>query len=195
MRIRFDDKITLFIVMIILITQSWMLAGCGGKPDASQTVLKENLRAQRAVTITELPDLFVCLQQIDTALQKNPRQAGVGINCATGTYRGLTPEGRDCAMQIDGDAGTFTLQVESEVFRIQWENVAFAADGSAIHNLEDASVPGQPGIQLTRFTGAQIPLTEALIFRAGKGVPALPQMIYQRNERDANKFVRCSFGK
>lgn len=190
-----DDRITLFIVMIVLVTQTCLLAGCGGKPDASQALLKENLRAQRTVTITELPDLFVCLQQIDTALQKNPRQAGVGINCASGTYRGLTTEGRDCAMQIDGDAGTFTLRVESEIFNIQWENVAFAADGSAIHNLEDASAPGQPGIQLTRFTGARTPLTEALILRAGKGVPALPQMIYQRNEGDANKFVRCSFGK
>ena len=181
--------------MIVLVTQTCMLAGCGGQPDASQTLLKENLRAQRAVTITELPDLFTCLRQIDTALQKNPRQPGVGINCATGTYRGLTPEGRDCAMQIDGDAGTFTLRVEPEVFSIHWENVAFAADGSAIHNLEDASTPGQPGIQLTRFTGARIPLTEALILRAGKGAPALPEMIYQRNEGDANKFVRCSFGK
>jgi hypothetical protein len=171
-----------------------LLSACGGGGDVIPPA-KEDPHAPRIVALTDMPNLSRCLGQLDTALQKNPGQREVGLDCAAGIYRGLTTDGRDCALKVDGETGEFQFQFEREVVTIQWDNVARAADGSPIHNLEDASAPGQPGVQLTRFTGSLVPITEALILSVGTGVPMLAKMIYQLTTGGATSSVLCNFGK
>jgi hypothetical protein len=172
------------------------LAGCGDNRSQPDTpVMRESLLAQRVVAVTEIPNLYRCLNDLGAALQKDPGHGKASLACATGTYRGTTSAGRHCELKVDGETGEFRFQLESEIVSIKLEQLAHAADGSPIHNLADASAPAQPGIQLTRFTGALVPVTEALILRFGSGLPALPQMIYQRTTDGPPRAVLCSFGK
>lgn len=176
-----------------LLSLCFFMPGCGGGDQ--RTVAPPNALAQRLVGANEIPDLALCLGRIGAALRKEADQAASNFNCATGTYQGLTNEGRHCMLKIDGLARSFFFQVEQQAVAIKWEIVAHAADGSPVDNLEDASAPAQPGIQLTRFTGTQIPLTEALILRLSAGAARLPEMIYQRSEDSVTKFITCKFGK
>lgn len=172
-----------------------LFSGCGGGDGNGSPVVMKSFYAQRVVGVTDMPNLSLCLGQLGTALQKNPGQREVSLDCATGIYRGLTTDGRDCALKVDGETGEFEFQLERELVLIKWENVAHGADGSAIHNLEDASATAQPGIQLTRFTGGLVPVTEALILRVGTGVPLLAKMIYQRTADGVTSAALCRFGK
>lgn len=172
-----------------------LLAGCGGDQKAVTVFPKENARAQRVVEASDVPNLIQCVNQLSIALKKQANSVDVNLHCVAGTYQGETSEGRKCSLKIDDDQPGFQFQVERERVDIRWEKVAYAADGSPVHNLEDSSVPGQPGVQLTRFSGAQMPLTEALIMRIGAGAPVLPQMIYQHTLGSTTKTVRCVFGK
>lgn len=172
------------------------VSGCGDNRDSrAAPPMQESLRAQRVVAPSAVPDLYRCLAALGAALQKNPGFAKVDLSCATGTYRGLTSAGRHCQLTVDGPAGLFRFELERDVVSIGIEQVAYAADGRALHNLADASTPAQPGIQLTRVSGAPVPLTEALILRFGSGRPALPQMMYQRTAAGPPETVVCDFGK
>ncbi len=170
-----------------------LLCSCGGG-DVRQIGSRSD-PAQRLMTVQEIPDLSNCLGQLGTALKTTSQRQNINLNCATGTYRGLTNEGRDCSLKIDGAAQVFRFQVEQEIVAIKWEIVAHAANGMPLDNLHDASATGQPGIELSRFTGSLIPVTEALTLRIGAGLPALPKMIYQRSENGATKFTVCNFGR
>jgi hypothetical protein len=173
-----------------------VLCSCGDNRNPPDTpVMQESLLAQRVVAVTAVPDLYRCLSDLGAALQKDPGFGTVNLACATGTYRGMTSAGRHCELKIDGPAGVFRFELERDVVSIRIAQVAHAADGRALHNLADASAPAQPGIQLTRFSGAPVPVTEALILRFGSGLPALPQMIYQRTAAGPPETVLCSFGK
>lgn len=171
------------------------LSGCGAGDGGGLPVAQKSVLAQRVVGVADMPNLYSCLGELGAALRKKPEGREVGFDCATGTYSGRTSRGRVCALQVDGGTGEFEFQVEGEAVSIKWEDVAHAADGSDIHNLEDASVPAQPGVQLTRFTGSLVPVTEALILRVGTGVPMIAQMIYQRTADGATHSVLCNFGK
>lgn len=157
--------------------------------------MQESLLAQRVVAAAQVPNLYRCLSELGAALRKDPGRGTVSLECATGTYRGLTSTGRHCELKIDGVTGVFRFTLERDAVSIRKEDVAHAADGRSLHNLADASAPDQPGIQLTRFTGAPMPVTEALILRFGGRLPALPQMIYQRSAGGQPETVLCSFGK
>jgi hypothetical protein len=172
------------------------LSGCGDNHDSRVLPgMQESLLAQRVVKVTEVPNLYRCLSDLGAALQKAPGFGTVDLACATGTYRGLTSAGRHCELKIDGPAGVFRFELERDIVSIRMEQVAYAVDGRALHNLADASAPAQPGIQLTRFSGAPLPVTEALILRFSSGLSALPQMIYQRTAAGPPRTVLCSFGK
>lgn len=171
-------------------------SGCGDNGNADTPLVRqESLLAQHVVTVTEVPNLYRCLSDLGEALQRDPGHGGGSLACATGTYRGMTSTGRHCELKVDGETGMFRFQLEREIVSIELGQVAFAADGSSIHNLADASAPAQPGIQITRFTGAPAPVTEAMILRLGAGRPAMPQMIYQRTADGPPTSILCSFGK
>jgi hypothetical protein len=173
-----------------------VLSGCGdNRNPPGAPAMQESLLAQRVVAVTAVPDLYRCLSDLGAALQKDPGFGTVNLACATGTYRGQTSAGRHCELKIDGLAGVFRFELERDIVSIRIEQVALAADGRPLHNLADASAPAQPGIQLTRFSGAPVPVTEALILRFGSTLPALPQMIYQRTADGPPQTVLCSFGK
>jgi hypothetical protein len=172
------------------------LSACGDNRDApAAPAMQESLLAQRVVAVSAIPDLYRCLSDLGAALQKDAGFGTVDLACATGTYRGATSAGRHCELKIDGPARVFRFEIEHDIVSIRIEPVAHAADGRPLHNLADASAPAQPGIQLTRFSGAPVPVTEALILRFGSGLPALPQMIYQRTATGPPETVLCSFGK
>ena len=171
------------------------VSACGDNRPSEQSAARDSLLAERVVAVTEVPNLYRCLSELGVALHKDPGHAQVNLACASGTYRGQTSAGRPCELRVDGENGVFRFQLEGETIRIKLEPVAHGADGTAIDNLEDASAPKQPGIQLTRFTGALVPVTEALILRFGSTLPALPQMIYQRSAEGPPQAVLCSFGK
>jgi hypothetical protein len=180
-------------VQMMLIAATVSLAACGGGQSDTAS-MKETPRAQRAVEITELPNLYGCLAQLDASLQKNVAQHDLDLDCAAGTYRGLTVDGRECALKVDGEKGIFHFQVEREVVDIKWETIAYATNGRTIHNMENAGAPGQPGIQLTHYSGTTAPMTQALILRQGIGNPSLPKMIYQRTVGNSTRFIQCNFG-
>lgn len=172
------------------------LPGCGdNRHDAAAPALRESLLAERVVAVTEVPNLYRCLGDLGKALRQDPGHGSINLACATGTYLGTTSAGRHCELKVDGQTGVFRFQLEKEIVSIKLAQVAHAADGTSIHNLADASAPAQPGIQLTRFSGAPVPITEALILRFGGGTPALPQMIYQRTADGPPTSILCRFGK
>jgi hypothetical protein len=182
------------IIIVALTLLVGVLSGCGGSQD-QVPIAKESLLAERVVVVNDVPNLLLCLGQLSAVLQKNPGDTDVSLSCAAGTYRGMTSEGRECELKVDSDKGVFRLQVEREAVSINWGNVAHTMEGRPMHNLEDASAPSQRGIQLTRFTGSLVPVTEALILRVGTAGLKLPQMIYQRTADGATKSVVCNFGK
>ncbi len=182
------------LVCLILTHTILALSACGGggQPTATTAPIATPVRV---VAAADVPALSNCLGNIGAALRKNPLQRDVGLDCASGAYRGLTPTGRACSLEVDGASGAFEFRVEDEVVQIRLEDVAYTADGKAVHNLEDTSAPQQPGIQLTRFEGAPTPITQSLALRMGRGPPVLPTMVYQRSEAGASKFVFCNFGR
>lgn len=179
---------------LILTSAILALSACGG--GGQPTAITGPVAAPvRVVAAADVPALSNCLGNIGAALRKNPLQRDVGLDCASGVYRGLTPTGRACSLEVDGASGAFEFRVEDEVVQIRWETRAYMADGKAVHNLEDTSAPQQPGIQLTRFEGAPTPVTQSLALRMGRGSPVLPTMVYQRSEAETSKFVFCNFGR
>jgi hypothetical protein len=179
---------------VLVVTLS-CLSACGDNRPVTPSTQQESLLSARVVTVTDVPNLYRCLSELGVALHRDPGHSQVNLACATGTYRGQTSAGRPCELHVDGDNGVFRFQLEHETIRIKLEAASHGADGRALHNLEDASAPAQPGIQLTRFTGALVPVTEALILRFGGALPALPQMIYQRIADGPPQSILCSFGK
>lgn len=172
-----------------------VLAACGGAQNAANESPKENARSQHVLQMSDVPELVQCLSALSATLRTQPNSTEVSLHCVAGIYRGETSDGRICSLKIDDDQPGFQLQVEREKIGIRWEKVAYGSDGMPIHNLQDSSATGQPGIQLTRYTGALAPVTEALILRADKVVPATPKMIYLRTEGNKTTTVRCIFGK
>lgn len=171
------------------------LSACGDNGPSDVAVARQSQQSARVVAVAEVPNLYRCLSELGAALHKAPGNIRVSLACASGTYRGQTRAGRPCGLRVDGENGAFHFQTEGETVRIKLEQVAHGADGRALDNLEDASAPGQPGIQLTRFNGALVPVTEALILRFGSALPALPQMIYQRGAAGPPTSILCNFGK
>jgi hypothetical protein len=171
-----------------------LAAGCGDNAPSDQSAPTPNLLAARVVAVTEVPNLHRCVADIGQALEKNPGRAQVDLTCAAGSYKGATGAGRLCDLHIDSDNKEFTFTVERDVVRIRFEQVAYLANGAAVHNLENAGTPSQPGIQLTRFTGAPVAVTEALVLRFEASLPAPPQMIYQRSANGTSTAVICRFG-
>lgn len=171
-----------------------LLQACGDNHQ-STAAAGTRLLADRVVAVTEAPTLYRCLDALGATLRQAPGRAQASLACAAGTYRGQTSTGRPCSLQVDSEHGTFHFQLDGESVRIQLEAASFGADGAPRHNLEDASAPGQPGIQLTRFSAAPEALTEALILRFERTLPALPQMIYQRVADGPPHAVVCRFGK
>lgn len=182
------------LVYLILTHTILALSACGGGGQPT-TATPPVATPARVVAAADVPALSNCLGHIGAALRKDPLQRDVGLDCASGVYRGLTATGRACSLEIDGASGAFEFRAEDEVVQIRWENVAYTAEGKAVHNLEDTSAPQQPGIQLTRFEGAPTPVTQSLALRMGRGSPVLPTMVYQRSEAGAGKSVLCNFGK
>jgi hypothetical protein len=170
------------------------LSACGDNRPDQPAAPRPSLLSERVVAVTEMPDLYRCLSDLGQALRKQAGRGQASLACAAGTYRGQTSAGRPCELRIDGENGLFRFQLEGETVEIKLERAVHAADGAPIHNLEDASAPAQPGIQLTRFTGAFVPVTEALILRFGGALPSLPQMIYQRSAAGPPQSILCRFG-
>jgi hypothetical protein len=168
------------------------LSACGG--GESMVVPQVAPAVIRTVEVVDVPDLSRCLQTLGGALRMSPTQPTVGLHCATGLYRGLTGQGYTCQLFVDGASGDFRFEGGRDVVAIRWADVATTADGHPIHNLEDASAPDQPGVQLTRFTGGFPATTEALILRVGSGEPALPKMTYRRTQGQTTSEVVCQFG-
>lgn len=144
--------------------------------------------------MADVPDLSRCLATITRAIKKSNKQEDASLDCATGVYAGLTHDGRLCSLKIDGAKGGFEFEVDHEQVGIRWTTSAIAADGTPVHNLEDASTPTHPGVMLTQFTGAIQPVTEALILHTSGNNPVLPKMIYQRVEGNSVRSVQCNFG-
>jgi len=172
-----------------------LLAGCSENRPSDSTSPQTRLLSERVVAVNDVLGLYRCLDELGAALRKHPGHTEVSLACAAGTYRGRTSASQPCELQVDGVNGEFRFQVDRETVRIRLDHVGHGADGSATHNLEDASAPAQPGIQLTRFSGGRIPTTEALILRFGKALPALPQMLYQRSAEGPPTAIVCHFGK
>jgi len=177
-----------------LVLLTVLVTGCGNGGDRAPSPNATAL-ARRAVAVTEVPDLFHCLDNLGTALKKNPGRGEISLSCLTGTYHGQTTSGRDCNLEVNGETQEFRFQVERTIVTIKMEFFAHNAEGLPMLNIEDAGAPQQPGIQLKRFTGSLVPTTEYLILRIAGGRPVLPEMIYQITENGTTKSVLCRFGK
>jgi len=180
-----------------------LLTACGGSSDdPSAAALR---RAQEAaatpVALQRLPALHQCLSGLSQQLQASkptPRQA-LSIACLVGTYSGKTAQGDDCFLQVDGTQNRFTFGYGQQTAVIDWAEVAMAADGRPVHNLEATDLdPTRPGVQLSRLNAAPEALTETLALRAGlahrAGPLGLPQISYQRVPQSGKALdVICRF--
>lgn len=177
----------------VLITAICTLSACGGG-GGDVSVAKVAAVELKVIAPADVPSLARCIGLIGAALRARPDQREVGLACATGVYQGLTMEGRSCSLEVEGAQGEFSFKVERDLVVIKWSDVAVGPDGRAVHNLEDASAPLQPGVQLTRFTSSPTPVSEALILRMTRSAPVLPKMTYQRSEGNGTASVQCNFG-
>ena len=182
---KYDIHWTALIFPLILVSS------CSG---GDISVGKAAVAEFKVISPADVPVLALCIGSIGAALRARPDQRDVGLACASGVYRGLTMEGRSCSLEVNGAQGEFSFKVESDTVLIKWSDVAVGPDGRAVHNLEDASAPLQPGVQLTRFTSSPAPVSEALILRMTRSAPVLPQMTYQRSEGNTTASVQCNFG-
>jgi len=188
-----EDGALFFVGGIFLVCM--VLAGCGGSQNPPNAMQKENIKSEHVVDASEVPNLYKCLSQLTADLRSQPDSTAVNLHCPAGTYQGETPEGRMCSMRVDENLPGMQFQIERDSFAIRLETVAYRGDGSAVHNMEDASASRQQGVQLTRFSGTQSPVTEAMILRVGAGSSALPQMIYMRTQGGTTKVMQCIYGK
>lgn len=185
---------------LLLGTVSVCLVGsqcsCGGHDSAlPPPVQQENAKAEKVVGLTNLDDLSHCLSDLSAQLRAKPGRTDLNLYCAVGSYVGALSDGRPCRLKVDDGTSKFELQMGTDRITIAWNTLVFGADGKPSSNLEDSSAAGQPGIQLTQFTGGLVPVTEALILRAGSRPQVLPQMMYQRTEASNTKYLVCRFGK
>lgn len=179
----------------VLLLALLLVTGCGENAPSDVASPRMRLLSERIVAVDDVLGLYRCLDNLGTTLRKHPGRNAVSLACAAGTYRGRTGASQPCELQVDGVNGEFRFQVERQTVRIRLDRAVHGADGSAVYNLEDASAPAQPGIQLTRFTGGRTPTTEALILRFGTSLPALPHMLYQRSADGPTTAIICVFGK
>ena len=171
------------------------LAGCGG---SSSPEHRDSEQAARKFDAADLPSLNECLAKIGSTLEKRGGQEQLGIACAVATYVGRTPDGYDCSLKVDNDPAEVRMQVgrDSEI-TIPIGVSAFSVEGRPILNVQDASSPGQPGIQVMRYTpgiGAGS-TTETLSLRMGGGRPNLPTMVYSTTTNNQSQFTVCNFGR
>jgi hypothetical protein len=184
---------------LVAVAAAWMLAACGGAdapPSASQQ--RAALAAQSQVGVSQLPQLHRCLSRLSSALHVEPTQRSVGLDCAAGTYSGLTAQGEACALRVDAGQARFSFTHAGRTVSIDWDDAALRAGALALHNLEPSDLgPQQPGVQLTRFTPLPEATTETLALRAGApvgGPRGLPQMSYLRVQGGHAEEVLCRFG-
>lgn len=175
------------------------LYACGGGDDtAALESLRHAQAAARPVALQDLPDLHTCLDGLSQRLRQPSAMQDLSLNCLAGTYRGVTPSGDDCYLQINAGEGRFTFGVGRRRTSILWGLVALDAAGRPLHNLETADLDsGRPGVQLTRFTALPVALTETLALRAGLARPGpqgLPHIHYLRATADKVEDVQCRFG-
>jgi hypothetical protein len=189
----FANEMSGFVARSMLLLMVATLCACGGG-GALVSAAPKVQEPVHQVVMADVPDLSRCLATIDRALEKSSKQSDASLDCATGIYTGSTQDGRLCSLQVDGATGSFDFEVDHEQVDIRWTTSAIAADGTPVHNLEDASTSLQPGVMLTKFTGALQPVTEALILRMSGTDPVLPKMIYQRFEGNSVRSVQCNFG-
>ena len=180
-----------------------LLTACGGSSDdPSAAALR---RAQEAaatpVPLQRLPALHRCLSGLSEQLQasKPVAQQALSIACLVGTYTGKTTQGDECFLQVDGTQNRFTFGYGKQTAVIDWAEVAIAADGQPVHNLEAADLDAaRPGVQLSRLTAVPEALTETLALRAGlahqTGPLSLPQISYRRVPQTGKaQDVYCRF--
>jgi hypothetical protein len=119
------------------------------------------------------------------------------LACLTGTYRGQTPQGDECALKIDSMESRFTFSYGAQQIAIDWAVVAVGIEGRPVHNLESADLDeARPGVQLTRFTAVPEEMTETLALRAGQarqGPQGLPQISYLKVRAGKTEDLRCRF--
>ena len=188
---------------LVLVTMCGLVAACGGSSDdPSAAALR---RAQEAaatpVALQRLPALHQCLsglsQQLQTPKPADPQ--ALSIACLVGTYSGKTTQGDDCFLQVDGTQNRFTFGYGKQTAVIDWAEVAMAADGRPVHNLEATDLDAaRPGVQLTRLSANPDALTETLALRAGlahrSGPLSLPQISYQRVPQTGKPLdIDCRF--
>ena len=171
------------------------LAGCGG---SSSPEHRDSEQAARKFDAADLPSLTECLAKIGSTLEKRGGQEQLGIACAVATYVGRTPDGYDCSLKVDNDPAEVRMQVgRDREITIPIGVSAFSVEGRPILNVQDASSPGQPGIQVMRYTpgiGAGSS-TETLSLRMGGGRPNLPTMVYSTTTTNQSQFTVCNSGR
>ena len=182
---------------------AWLLlclAACGGSGEDVATAAALR-RAQEAaatpVTLQQLPDLHQCLAGLSHQLKKAAALDKLSLGCLTGTYKGQTPKGDDCALKVDAMERRFTFSYGTQQVAVDWAVVAVAIDGQPVHNLESSDLDGaRPGVQLTRFTAVPESVTETLALRAGlarHGPQGLPQISYLKVHAGKTEDLRCRF--
>ncbi|MES2298027.1 MAG: hypothetical protein V4582_13360 [Pseudomonadota bacterium] len=171
-----------------------MLGACGASGTAAPST--PSASAEQVVGLASVPALNRCLSGLVANLQAHAKREDIPLSCANGRYRGLTVQGLPCELKIDGDLGAFGFSAGRDSYVIAWDTVAYAPDGRAIHNLEDASVTAQPGVQMSKFssTGLQT-MTENVVLRsAPEGRPAMPMAMYQRSTEHSASTIVCRLG-
>lgn len=180
---------TLIVLCLISI-----LSGCGGGSSPDQ---RDSEQALRKVAVADMPALSDCLQRISKHLNTNGGQEQLGISCAVGTYAGRSTGGYDCSLKVDVEPAELRLTIQDREISIPLGVMAYSADGRPHMNVEDASLPGQPGFQAVRYVAgsADEALTETLALRLGNGTPRLPLMIYQSVRNNKTQTTVCNFGR
>lgn len=185
-------RFLLLLLIALLLTSP--LSGCGGGTSPDQ---RDSEQALRKVAVADLPALADCLGRISQHLDSTGGQEQLGIACAVGTYAGRSTGGYDCALKVDVEPAELRLTVQDREVSIPLAVTAYSADGRPVYNVQNASLPGQPGFQAMRYMAgnADEASTETLTLRLGAGTPRLPTMIYQNVRNNRAQTTVCNFGR
>lgn len=170
-----------------------LLVACGG----SSQDQRDSEQALRRVELADVPALADCLGRISQHLGTAGGQEQLGLSCAVGTYAGRSSGGHDCTLKVDMAPAELRLRIRDTEIAIPLGPTAYSAEGRPIMNVEDASLPGQPGFQAVRYVAgrADEAVTETLSLRLGSGTPRLPTMIYQSTRNNQAQTTVCQFGR
>jgi hypothetical protein len=142
----------------------------------------------------KVPSAESCLKELAASSLQRRETDPIDLRCMAGAYRGRTPEGDACALEIAPfDGGRFKLSLSSAKVSVEKED----SGARMVHKAATFALPGeQTGIQLSRATEAEEARSDVVTLRStprGSGPARLIEMTYVSRQVGKAREINCRF--